>query len=766
MNQVPSLLSSGPRSDPRVPAHQLTTRNLGAAYPLVAESGLGHRGVLIGHDLLGGSFVYDPFELYAQGIVSNPNMIVFGQIGRGKSAFVKTYLWRQAVFGRRAWVVDPKGEYGALADAWGTAPIALRPGGSVRLNPLDPGPGGEPTTGNDSADGRQVELLASLAAACLGRGLLPRERVAVDLALATVGSAGHVPTLPVVVEAMLEPTAAAARAIRTERATLLEDGRDVALELRRLVHGDLRGMFDGTNIPHGAIVGHVDKPRSGESRPAAIYTRISLDRDENSLAPERQEEACRKRLAVTGIKVGAVFCDRDKSAWKEGTIRPEFDRMLAGVREGTFSAVCIWKLDRLSRRFTQYGLLLKALTDHGVRLISVVEALDTTTAIGKSVAGVITALAEEESANTSMRVTAAEAARAKAGKSHRGGQRCYGYERDDTINQEEAAFLRTAAQELLDGTSLNQVTRRLNEVGSRATTGSEWSPQSLRQTLKSPKLRGVRTYKGELFVGDWEPIFTEEEHARILSYLSTGFHESRERVAFRHFLTGLVVCGVCSVTMVRGTQNVASGHPHVRYTCHKRPGSPACGKVSITMYTLDDYVRGQAIEYADAHESEYELVTRRREKSLDDQIAVLDTEVAAIKQAIEQIHLAMYVERTAPASTYEQPRAQLLQQLETSQLARAQLVEQKRIRTTTQKLVSFRKTTDEPWNRQQPIEVQRAWIRQYVERISIQPALIRGKRFDPRRVSIEWLLGPYNPTPAGVEEADAVAWNAFVKDSQ
>ena len=64
-------------------------------------------------------------------------MVVFGQIGRGKSSFVKSYLWRQAVFGRRAWVVDPKGEYGPLARAWGVAPVALYPGGSVRLNPLD-----------------------------------------------------------------------------------------------------------------------------------------------------------------------------------------------------------------------------------------------------------------------------------------------------------------------------------------------------------------------------------------------------------------------------------------------------------------------------------------------------------------------------------------------------------------------------------------------------------------------------------------------------
>ena len=163
--------------NPHLPAHQVTTRNLGAAYPFIAEAGLGRRGVVIGDDLLGGSFVFDPFELYAAGVVSNPNMVVFGQIGRGKSAFVKTFLWRQAVFGRRAWVVDPKGEYGDLADAWGVRPVALRPGGAIRLNPLDPGPDAEGAA-PDATGRRRMELLASLASACLGRSLVPRERAA------------------------------------------------------------------------------------------------------------------------------------------------------------------------------------------------------------------------------------------------------------------------------------------------------------------------------------------------------------------------------------------------------------------------------------------------------------------------------------------------------------------------------------------------------------------------------------------------------------
>jgi hypothetical protein len=227
--------------------HQVTTRNLGAAYPFIAEAGLGQRGVVIGDDLLGGSFVFDPFELYGAGVVSNPNLVVFGQIGRGKSAFVKTFLWRQAVFGRRAWVVDPKGEYGDLADAWGVRPVALRPGGAVRLNPLDPGPddGAAGSDGSNANGRRRIELLVSLASACLGRSLAPRERAALGVALLDAGAGDQVPTVPMVVEALLAPSAVGAQSLHTSVRDLVEDGRDVALELRRLVHGDLCGMFDG-----------------------------------------------------------------------------------------------------------------------------------------------------------------------------------------------------------------------------------------------------------------------------------------------------------------------------------------------------------------------------------------------------------------------------------------------------------------------------------------------------------------------------------------
>ena len=229
-----------------VPSHQATTRHLGAAYPFASEPGLGGEGALIGRDLLGGAFAYDPFVLYRRGVLTNPNMVVFGQIGRGKSAFVKSYLWRQAVFGRRAWVIDPKGEYAHFARAWGVEPLALRPGGTLRLNPLEAADDG---SGGDETVRRRAELLASLASASLARSLSPAERTAVELAVTEVSATARHPTLPDVVDALLGPSARSAALIRTDTGSLAADGRAVALELRRLVSGDLRGMFDGRTSP-------------------------------------------------------------------------------------------------------------------------------------------------------------------------------------------------------------------------------------------------------------------------------------------------------------------------------------------------------------------------------------------------------------------------------------------------------------------------------------------------------------------------------------
>lgn len=225
------------------PAHRATTANLQALYPLIAESGLGAPGVYVGQNLLGGAFLYDPFELYACGAISSPNMIVAGQIGSGKSAFVKTYLLRQLVYGRRIVVLDPKGEYAPVARYARCEPIRLAPGGRVRLNPLDA----------RIAHDEKLRLLHAVASAALERDLSPFEHTALERALAAASRRRRrVVTLPAVVDALLDPEQDDAAAVSADRDALLDWGRPAAYELRRLVSGDLAGMFDG------ATTGSVD----------------------------------------------------------------------------------------------------------------------------------------------------------------------------------------------------------------------------------------------------------------------------------------------------------------------------------------------------------------------------------------------------------------------------------------------------------------------------------------------------------------------------
>jgi type IV secretory pathway VirB4 component len=225
---------------PERPGHRSTTRHAQAIYPFVAAGGLGGRGVFIGRDSTGSAFCYDPWVLYGDGALDDPNVIVLGKLGQGKSALVKTLLWRMLLFGRRAFVLDVKREYGPLCSAVGVAPISLVPGGAVRLNPLASRP----------EEHAQLELLRAVTVTALGDQLQQIEAAALREALRTVRSSGAAePTLPDIAAALFHPPVEMAERLRTTPARLAADARRAALGLQDLCEGPLRGIFDGPTSP-------------------------------------------------------------------------------------------------------------------------------------------------------------------------------------------------------------------------------------------------------------------------------------------------------------------------------------------------------------------------------------------------------------------------------------------------------------------------------------------------------------------------------------
>ena len=218
------------------PGHRCTTRHAQALYPFVNAGGLGGRGVYIGHDSGGGAFCFDPWLLYGDGALDDPNIIVLGKLGQGKSALVKTLLWRMLLFGRRAFVLDIKREYGPLCEAVGVRPVSLVPGSGVRLNPLASRP----------EEHAQLELLRAVTVAAVGNALTQGEAGALREALRVIRTRGEgEPTLPQIARVLFAPVEAMAERLETTVTALAADARRVALALQDLCEGPLRGMFDG-----------------------------------------------------------------------------------------------------------------------------------------------------------------------------------------------------------------------------------------------------------------------------------------------------------------------------------------------------------------------------------------------------------------------------------------------------------------------------------------------------------------------------------------
>jgi type IV secretory pathway VirB4 component len=255
-----AVTASGPRADGDRPSwlgrsgvavewQRNTMAHLCSVFPFHADTGFGDRGVLLGANVTGGmsGFYFDPFEFYAQRHLTNPNMIVMGSVGFGKSATVKALVRRlKAVYGadRYLAIVDPKGEYRALAEDLGLSVIKPYPGGRDRINPMDAG-GGD---GDSSLLARQ-HLAVQLIAGVLGRELTPIEDAVLGWAIERRSRTLLGFTLRDLCAEVSDPPDELVQLSRHSPHELARATAPVAFALDKLCARTLRGMFDGdTNV--------------------------------------------------------------------------------------------------------------------------------------------------------------------------------------------------------------------------------------------------------------------------------------------------------------------------------------------------------------------------------------------------------------------------------------------------------------------------------------------------------------------------------------
>ncbi|KQX66454.1 hypothetical protein ASD06_03410 [Angustibacter sp. Root456] len=314
-----------------------------------------------------------------------------------------------------------------------------------------------------------------------------------------------------------------------------------------------------------------------------LYLRMSQDRTGEGAGLERQEEACRALALARGWEVVGVRQDTVSASTVKASQRPGWSQVLGLVEAGEVDVVLTWHLDRITRTMTDLEELILLAVDKGVGIATATGDIDLTTDSGRMVARILAAVARQEVERKAERQRLAAQQRAKAGRPQ-WSTRPFGYERDGSPREPEAAVVRKAYADVLDGRSLASVTADFNASGftttkagqSRAdgsTYSGEWDTPTVRHILLNPRNAGISAYRGEeVGPGSWEPLVPEQTYRAVVHVLtSPSRRKAGGFAADVNLLTGFATCGRCGAGVKAGWRGGRKGDDgaYLVYTCRR-----------------------------------------------------------------------------------------------------------------------------------------------------------------------------------------------------
>jgi DNA invertase Pin-like site-specific DNA recombinase len=206
---------------------------------------------------------------------------------------------------------------------------------------------------------------------------------------------------------------------------------------------------------------------------AAIYTRKSseegLDQSFNSL--DAQREACEAYIVSQKSEGWSlVRTQYDDGGWSGGTMeRPALRQLLAEIEAGKVDIVIVYKVDRLSRSLSDFARMVDLFDRHSVSFVSVTQAFNTTTSMGRLTLNVLLSFAQFEREVTGERIRDKIAA-SKAKGMWMGGYPPMGYDpegRTLVLNPEEAEVVRHIFRRYLELGSVYALRDNLEREGFR-----------------------------------------------------------------------------------------------------------------------------------------------------------------------------------------------------------------------------------------------------------------------------------------------------------
>ena len=258
----------------------------------------------------------------------------------------------------------------------------------------------------------------------------------------------------------------------------------------------------------------------------AIYTRVSsdsgLEQEFNSLDNQREAaEAYIKSQAHEGWKLSR---DRyDDGGFSGGSMkRPALQKLLEDVREGRIDVIVVYKVDRLTRSLTDFAKLVELFDAHEVSFVSVTQAFNTTTSMGRLTLNVLLSFAQFEREVTGERIRDKIAASKKKGI-WMGGVVPLGYRVENRalhVVEDHAAIVCEIFRRYLQLGSVVRLKAALDLENVRApiridgtgkpTGGGLFSRGHLFKILSNPVYIARISHKGQAYEGQHRAIVEQE----------------------------------------------------------------------------------------------------------------------------------------------------------------------------------------------------------------------------------------------------------------
>jgi site-specific DNA recombinase len=277
------------------------------------------------------------------------------------------------------------------------------------------------------------------------------------------------------------------------------------------------------------------------TRRCAIYTRKSseegLDQAFNSL--DAQREACAAYIqSQAGEGWRAMPGLYDDGGISGATMeRPGLQNLLAEIRSGQVDVVVVYKIDRLTRSLADFARMVEVFDTHQVSFVSVTQAFNTTSSMGRLTLNVLLSFAQFEREVTGERIRDKIAA-SKAKGMWMGGTVPLGYDlpaagsRALRVNDAEALCVRQIFERYLVLGSVHKLEAELAQAGirskqritakGRALGGQHFSRGALFHLLRNKTYLGLIVHKDAVHPGQHSAIIEPELFEAVQARLNAN----------------------------------------------------------------------------------------------------------------------------------------------------------------------------------------------------------------------------------------------------